>query len=131
MNAHKERIWSQTTDHGRKLIVLFGLPESTNPRELCKALHRIEARAHTYAERVCNGDISPTDEQDTAHDASILRSVRRVLGDRVNAPDGVPIIINGDPRGYALKIPDDWMREHNADLYRDMGGYGILCPDFD
>lgn len=121
----KQRQWGLVNEHGRRLIALFGLPADTDPHALYYALHRIEARAHTYAARLCNGDISPTDEQDDAHDASILRSVRKLLGDKV------PIVINGDPRGYALKIPDDWVRDHNAEIHRDMGGYGIICPDFD
>jgi hypothetical protein len=42
----------------------------------------------------------------------------------------VPVIINRDPRGYALKIGDDWMSAHHTSrLHRDMGGYGILAPD--
>lgn len=36
--------------------------------------------------------------------------------------------INLDPRGYALKINDDYMRAHNLKLYRDYGGYGIIAP---
>jgi hypothetical protein len=108
-----------------RLIRLFGLPSGTGPRSLYAALHRIEARAHRYAERVCNGDIDPTDAQVEAHDVLVLRSVRRLIG------DAVPVEVNGDPRGYALKIPDEWMRAHpDVDLYRDMGGYGIICPDF-
>ena len=121
--------WGQVQDHGRKLIALFGLPDNTDPQALYYALHRIETRAHRWAERVCNGDISPTDAEDENHDARILAAVRGLLNGRMTP--NVPIIINGDPRGYALKIPDDWMREHNADLHRDWGGYGIICPDFD
>lgn len=43
----------------------------------------------------------------------------------------VPVFINRDPRGYALKIDDGWMREHNAELHRDWGGYGIIAPEID
>jgi len=41
----------------------------------------------------------------------------------------VPVRLNRDPRGYALKIDDAWMREHNVALHRDWGGYGIIAPD--
>ncbi len=54
----------------------------------------------------------------------------------------VPVFLNRDPRGYALKIDDAWMAEHgNATdhpsksptavcrLHRDWGGYGIIAPD--
>ncbi len=41
----------------------------------------------------------------------------------------VPVFINRDPRGYALKIDDHYMREHDAALHQDWGGYGIIAPD--
>lgn len=42
----------------------------------------------------------------------------------------VPVFLNGDPRGYSLKIEDNWMRERqNLRLHRDWGGYGIIAPD--
>jgi hypothetical protein len=51
----------------------------------------------------------------------------------------VPIFVNRDPRGYALKIDSEWMAEARGrdefydtptrQLHRDMGGYGILAPD--
>lgn len=45
-------------------------------------------------------------------------------------PRIVPVILNRDPRGYALKIDDEWMRAHrDVVLHRDWGGYGIIAPD--
>lgn len=41
----------------------------------------------------------------------------------------VPIFVNRDPRGYALKIDDAWMREHRPGLHQDWGGYGIIAPE--
>jgi hypothetical protein len=41
----------------------------------------------------------------------------------------VPVFVNGDPRGYALKIQDEYVSENSLDIHRDMGGYGILAPD--
>jgi len=42
----------------------------------------------------------------------------------------VPVFVNLDPRGYALKIRDEWMAAHPAvRLPRDSGWYGILAPD--
>jgi hypothetical protein len=46
-----------------------------------------------------------------------------------NAKPLVPVFINRDPRGYQLKIKDDWMTANNADLERDWGGYGLLAPE--
>jgi hypothetical protein len=45
-------------------------------------------------------------------------------------PQTPPIFFNRDPRGYALKIPSEWMHAHpEVSLHRDWGGYGILAPD--
>lgn len=54
----------------------------------------------------------------------------------------VPIFVNRDPRGYALKIDEAWVREYSNNnpppsaanhavcrLHRDWGGYGIIAPD--
>lgn len=49
----------------------------------------------------------------------------------------VPVFINRDPRGYALKIDDEWIRQQRADhrtvhmagIHQDWGGYGILAPE--
>lgn len=41
----------------------------------------------------------------------------------------VPVFVNLDPRGFALKIDDEWMRASGATLYSDWGGYGIIAPD--
>ena len=41
----------------------------------------------------------------------------------------VPVFINRDPRGHALKIDDTYMREHSLHLVTDWGGYGILAPE--
>ena len=122
MRTKRQLQWGHINEHGKKLIALFGLPSDTDPHALYYALHRLEARAHSYAERACNEDLG--DEAIEKHDASILRSVKALLGDKV------PIMLNGDPRGYALKIPNDWMAKNNADLHKDWGGYGIICPDF-
>jgi hypothetical protein len=116
-------------EHGRKLIALFGLPEDTDPQALYYALHRIEARAHTYSERACNDEHFDTSEEaDAKRDASILSAVDRILH---HVGKGIPVIVSGDPRGYALKIPNDVMRDRAIDLHTDWGGYGIICPDFD
>ena len=40
------------------------------------------------------------------------------------------IFLNGDPRGYALKIKDDFIRDNKVNIYKDWGGYGIFAPDF-
>ena len=46
-----------------------------------------------------------------------------------NRPALVPVFLNRDPRGYALKISDEWMRNNPKALPCDWGGYGIIAPD--
>lgn len=49
----------------------------------------------------------------------------------------IPIFLNKDARGYALKIDSDWLDEqrsnpntvHLASIHRDWGGNGIIAPD--
>jgi hypothetical protein len=60
--------------------------------------------------------------------APILERVRALLG------DGPRVWVNWDPRGYALKLNEDDTRALSArgvNIHRDMGGYGILAPEFD
>jgi hypothetical protein len=46
-------------------------------------------------------------------------------------PATVPVFLNRDPRGYALKIDDEWMRSQAHPLHRDWGGYGIIAPEIE
>ena len=41
----------------------------------------------------------------------------------------IPCFINGDCRGYALKIKDQYVRENNLKIQTDFGGYGLIAPD--
>lgn len=114
--------------HGETLKAIFKLPPTTNLVELCKQLRRLETKAHKAAEDWCNGDIDQG--QSDAIDARTLANLHKILG-----PESLklPIFINHDPRGYALKLADDWTRFYNTTheprLYQDWGGYGILAPE--
>lgn len=120
--------------HGERLLAIF--PEATerDPLALCRALRRLEGRAHAIALRLCNGpEFDYPDQADRKLDG-ILDRVHQLLG----ASDSpVPIFVNRDPRGYALKIPDTWLCENMhgeigyacARLHHDWGGYGILAPE--
>jgi hypothetical protein len=121
MATKRERMYEAITQHGTKLQALFGL--SGDPVELSKKLHSIEVKAHRYAEQECSGEIEQSDERDK----QILDAVDKITGFRAK---GIPVFLNGDPRGYALKIDDAYMRQHNVDLHKDWGGYGIIAPDF-
>lgn len=111
--------------HGFRLIRVFNLPEGTMPVALCKRVHRLEAEAHRLAEQQCSVELPEGYEE--KKEASILRRLDAILNFKAQ---GIPVFLNGDPRGYALKIEDAYVREHNLDIHRDWGGYGILAPEF-
>ncbi len=88
-------------------------------------LRTLENRAHYDAERYCNGEI--TEEQSDASDKAITAAVQKAFGGTL--PAG--FMINGDPRGYALKIDAEHKGGTIPDgMIKDWGGYGILAPEF-
>lgn len=121
-----EIMYQRIREHGEQLKEIFGLSADTDPVKLCKGLRRCESRAHMWAEDVCNGRIDPSIDEVDEQDYKVKVAVAKLL------PGGkVPIIYNKDPRGYALKIDAEWMKDHPwVNLHKDWGGYGILAPDF-
>ncbi len=138
--AQKERQWTRIIGHGNDLLALFPNATEREPDELCKKLRRLERKANLIALRLCNGPEFPggSDQVDRACD-QILGAVNKLLGNYnvetcpparpTEKQAAVPVFLNRDPRGYALKIRDEWMREHHCKLYQDWGGYGILAPE--
>jgi len=120
----QERMEKAIYEHGKQLNQVFGLDE--DPIKLSKQLRRIEVAANRYAVQLCNGEIDPTEEEWDQQEELILARVDKITGFRSK---GIPVIYNMDPRGYALKIDDAYMREHKVDLHGDWGGFGILSPD--
>jgi hypothetical protein len=111
--------------HGVRLKAIFKLPIERGAVDLYKTLHRLEAEAHRLAERECNEQLPEGySERKTA---SILKRLDAILGFKTA---GVPVFVNGDPRGYALKIEDAYVKEHSLEIERDWGGYGLLAPEF-
>lgn len=122
----KDRQREQILQHGFDLIRVFNLPDNTLPVTLCKAVHRIETKIHRLETDVCNGV-----EQDDAKVERIEKSALKRLDKILNfKAQGIPVIINGDPRGYALKIDSEYVRTHNIKIHQDWGGYGIIAPEF-
>jgi hypothetical protein len=113
--------------HGEQLLVIFPHATERDPVALCKKLRRVEVAANRYALAVCNGDIDHPEHEQDLQIATFERRVRTLLGYEVDPND--PIIVNMDPRGYALKIDDEVMRANDYQLHRDGGGYGIIAPD--
>jgi hypothetical protein len=59
---------------------------------------------------------------------AVLAKVNKLLGTYGHV-DAVPVFINRDPRGYALKVSSETVKAFNLDLPTDWGGYGIIAPD--
>lgn len=139
----KAKMYERIEKHGKDLIWVFGLPDTTDPVDLCKRLLRIEKKVHRATECLCNtnnlhvhdtwdiingiGKIhftvteSTEEEQDKFFDSQMKRLLK-IIG-KQNAEK---VFFNYDPRGYSLKI-----RKEFSDCFcRDWGGCGIIAPDF-
>jgi hypothetical protein len=121
----RERMYEQIFNHGVNLNRIFGL--DLDPIKLSKKIHSLEVKAHRLTEDYCNGLLT-TDELSKICDKSIFAPLDRILGFTAKQ---IPVFINNDARGYALKINDDYAQEHQLNIFRDLGGYGILAPEFD
>lgn len=113
--------------HYRTLEALAKQCGVTQPdgKKLSLALLKLERQAHKLAEDECNGDCKLSDEQVQARHAFIAHEVTKLFNNKLEG-----FFINGDPRGYALKIKDDIIKTVYAyiGLHTDWGGYGILAP---
>ena len=116
--------------HGENLLAIFPQANEQDPEKLCKRLRAQERRGEALGVRLCKGPEFPgEDDADKISDA-ILSKVNTLLANRpCDTESPVPIFINRDPRGYAIKIPDSWMRTYHVQLHHDLGGYGIIAPD--
>lgn len=112
--------------HGNQLLSIFPNARERDALRLCKKLRRLEKRGESMAVRSCNGPQYREGELERAVE-DLLRSVNTLLGN-INRRKLVPILVNLDPRGYALKIDDSYVREHGLSIQTDWGGYGILAP---
>jgi len=112
--------------HGRKLLAIFPDSTETDPVKLCKKLRRIETSWERIATAYCNGEIQH-DTYESHQDKHMVR-LDKVLNFE---SAGVPVFCNGDPRGYGLKIRDEYVRENELDIHTDWGGYGIIAPEID
>ena len=123
MKASKQdKMYVQIQKHGENLNKIFHT--ELDPIILCKKLHRIEIKYNRLAVDYCNGvfDCDTWEKHQTKAEIAL----DKILDYKRQQ---IPVFINGDPRGYTLKIDDKYIRENNINLHRDWGGYGILAPD--
>jgi len=112
--------------HGEQLLKLFPDAAERDPVKLCKKLRQLEHKAAAIGLQLCNGPEMSEEELDD-REAGVLNRLDAVLEFRAV---GVPVFVNKDPRGYALKVDSDWMEKHpEVQLHHDWGGYGIIAPD--
>ncbi len=121
--------WERIEAHGRNLLALFPQAEEQDPMALCKRLRRLERKGAALASRQCDESTYLADEEWEAAKDAILAKVDELL-DFTAA--GVPVFFNTDPRGYALKVREEYMRARpGLALHRDWGGYGIIAPEIE
>ena len=114
--------------HGQNVLAIFPNATESDPVRLCRKLRKLEREGAALALRLCNGPAFATEDAAETVANNVLAKANALLG---NGGGRVPLFLNLDPRGYALKIREDWMREWkpNYPIFRDWGGYGILAPD--
>jgi len=134
MSNKTDRMYARIREHGEKLLKLFPDASIKEPVLLSKRAFAMERLVHQAECDDCNGPpqgFRSEEEQELWTKKIEWREERT----RVNfkklfgVPLEYPFFINGDPRGYTLKVKDDYMCEHSIDLPRDWGGYGIIAPD--
>jgi len=134
-------MYQQIEKHGADLNAIFNT--GIDNIKLCKKLFQIENKTHKATICLCNTNTldimelnqytgydvkQATEEEQDAFFNKILTRVDKILQFKEK---NIPVFINYDPRGYALKIKDDYTRAHNLKIHQDFGGYGIIAPEFD
>lgn len=141
----KELMYARIEKHGMDLLTLFPNATIKDPVKLCKALLRLENKAHNHAINYCNGTMPAYKDSNNGRGTMVIDddyhyNQGEKCADKAAKILGVccytaPLVIkyNGDPRGYSLKLVEyDKYGEKSitANIYKDWGGYGILAPDF-
>lgn len=140
-----EETRKRIAEHGGVLLRIFPRASEQDPVKLCRKLRRLESEARNNALALCNGDTGQ--EAYERKEDSVERRLKKLL-EPGPAPWKVPVFINSDPRGSALKIDPKWAGKFNrlvharymedrlrgrtaepACLYTDFGGYGLIAPN--
>ncbi len=134
--TQKQTMYQQIEQHGNNLNAIFNT--GIEPVKLCKSLRRLEMQAHKLATDYCNGENGIDSENWEVKITPVMQKVYSLLNNGKYNDDRphqkkVPVFLNGDARGYALKINDSYVKilqTVGKNIYTDLGGYGIICPDF-
>lgn len=107
--------------HLNNLSIIIGVPMD-EIKVVYKQLKDLEHKGHHAATQYCNGEIENIDDT--------LDLIKTRLKTLIKNNEVLKNIhLNTDPRGYFLKINDEFMRAKNLNLEKDWGGYGIVCPN--
>jgi hypothetical protein len=107
----------------RPIYKALGMPDDV---QMMQRLCKLERTLHRHAEEACSVPLSARQElyrERFAENAvKEVESMMPLLAGKV--------FINGDPRGWAIKIDDKHKQLINdSRIARDWGGYGLLSPD--
>ena len=109
-------------EHEKNLSTFFGREVSY------KELKELDNKVHSFNEHLCSYEISEIEEEETHN--YFFEELLKIVGKE----NKEKVFLNGDPRGYSLKIPyeirNKFWDTNRINIYGDMGGYGILAPDF-
>lgn len=92
------------------------------PYDVLEQLNKLEKRANRICTLDCNGEIESekADKQ--------LQAIKDKVLKLLPVLPKSEFFINGDPRGYSLKIRESFAKE--IGIYQDWGSNGILAPEF-
>lgn len=116
----KQYITHRRAEHAAALATLHANPAAADGAAMLRGLRSVERTTHRAATDYCNGEKTLEQWEETKDKARAL--VSQIFGGAL--PDG--FFINGDPRGYALKL----QTAPAAGLETDWGRHAILAPDF-
>ena len=124
----KERRQERLERHYKNLEDLgHSIGLNVNGKKMSIALWKLEKECHKFATDYCNGDIT-TDTWEQVQDNAEKR-INELFENKLEG-----FRVNGDARGYALKISvseTQKLYDKGVNLERDWGGYGILSPDLE
>ncbi len=127
MNKKERRLIELGQQYKRLERLSEFLGNKQDGKKLSLKLLVLEKRGNQAATDYCNGENGMGEAQWEFEKEHLMKEVLKAFG----AKEMTGLFINGDPRGYALKIDDDKVKTFYPDsigFHRDWGGYGILSP---
>lgn len=118
--TRKQYITRRRVEHAAALATLHTDTAAADGADMLRRLRRVECTTHRAAVDYCNGEMQMEQWETTKDKAHAIVAV--IFGGKL--PPG--FFINGDPRGYALKLET----APAVGLETDWGRHAILAPDF-